>query len=124
MTAYELRIIDRSSDVCSSDLRAAARHRRADPAAVRAVDAGAAGELGLADSVRDRGRLRDRRDGPASQHGGNRIVPAPPRAARYQPAARTGQTRSEERRVGKECVRTSRTRWSPNHKNKNRNTKT
>src|SRR3546814_18787295 len=24
-------------------------------------------------------------------------------------------TRSEERRVGKECVRTGRSRWSPNH---------
>src|SRR3546814_12372189 len=31
---------------------------------------------------------------------------------------RSGQreeTRSEERRVGKECVRTCRSRWSPNH---------
>src|SRR3546814_17651923 len=27
-------------------------------------------------------------------------------------------TRSEERRVGKECVRTCRSRWSPYHKNK------
>src|SRR3546814_16753059 len=26
--------------------------------------------------------------------------------------------RSEERRVGKECVSTCRSRWSPNHKNK------
>src|SRR3546814_12380978 len=26
-----------------------------------------------------------------------------------------GETRSEERRVGKECVSTCRSRWSPNH---------
>src|SRR3546814_14417191 len=29
-------------------------------------------------------------------------------------------TRSEERRVGKECVSTCRSRWSPDHKNKNK----
>src|SRR3546814_12742637 len=28
------------------------------------------------------------------------------------------QSRSEERRVGKECVRTCRSRWSPSHSNK------
>src|SRR3546814_17428438 len=31
---------------------------------------------------------------------------------------RTGGTRSEERRVGKECVSTCRSRWSPYHKKK------
>src|SRR3546814_15276730 len=31
--------------------------------------------------------------------------------------------RSEERRVGKECVSTSRSRWSPYHSKKNRNAK-
>src|SRR3546814_15727011 len=36
----------------------------------------------------------------------------------------TSQTRSEERRVGKECVSTCRSRWSPYHKKKkNKNTK-
>src|SRR3546814_12021483 len=29
------------------------------------------------------------------------------------------RTRSEERRVGKECVRTCRSRWSPDHEKKN-----
>src|SRR3546814_17507985 len=29
------------------------------------------------------------------------------------------ETRSEERRVGKECVSTCRSRWSPDHKKKN-----
>src|SRR3546814_17051400 len=31
------------------------------------------------------------------------------------------QGRSEERRVGKECVSTCRSRWSPYHKKKNKN---
>src|SRR3546814_17990891 len=33
-------------------------------------------------------------------------------------------TRSEERRVGKECVRTCRSRWSPYHEKKKKNKKT
>src|SRR3546814_15041018 len=32
-----------------------------------------------------------------------------------------GHSRSEERRVGKECVRTCRSRWSPDHSKKNLN---
>src|SRR3546814_13814617 len=31
---------------------------------------------------------------------------------------RFGKARSDERRVGKECVSTCRSRWSPNHKKK------
>src|SRR3546814_13275491 len=34
------------------------------------------------------------------------------------------QNRSEERRVGKECVSTCRSRWWPYHKTKNKNKKT
>src|SRR3546814_14018084 len=34
------------------------------------------------------------------------------------------QSRSEERRVGKECVRTCRSRWSPDHKKKKHKTTT
>src|SRR3546814_2133068 len=67
-TAYEMRISDWSSDVCSSDLLAA-RADRLDP-------------LGL--------------DGDALAGAG-------------------GVGRSEERRVGKECVSTCRSRWSPYH---------
>src|SRR3546814_16726682 len=33
--------------------------------------------------------------------------------------AHSGATRSEERRVGKECVSTCRSRWPPYHKKKN-----
>src|SRR3546814_8476671 len=76
-TAYEMRISDWSSDVCSSDLAAALR--------------------GLPDregADRARGDRRLSRTGPATL----RICPA---------------VRSEERRVGKECVSTCRSRWSP-----------
>src|SRR3546814_8933625 len=70
-TAYEMRISDWSSDVCSSD-------------------------LGLLSFVL-----------PASA------------AAQGAPIIVTGtglpDTRSEERRVGKECVSTCRSRWSPYH---------
>src|SRR3546814_13745637 len=51
----------------------------------------------------------------------------PPKAAAIlqEKAARIAQSlRSEERRVGKECVSTCRSRWSPYHKKKNKNTKT
>src|SRR3546814_13445279 len=35
-----------------------------------------------------------------------------------------GKTRTEERRVGKECVSTCRTRWSPEHEKKKQEKKT
>src|SRR3546814_3718259 len=89
-TAYEMRISDWSSDVCSSDLG-----REAVP------------DCGL--------------PSPGDP------VPSP-RAARLQAVAyihletqrqggipRQRQFRSEERRVGKECVSTCRSRWSPSH---------
>src|SRR3546814_19502091 len=42
--------------------------------------------------------------------------------AAHQPGA--AYTRSEERRVGKECVSTCRSRWSPYHEKKKANRKT
>src|SRR3546814_14443776 len=57
-TAYEMRISDWSSDVCSSDL--ALRDLRRDPAAGRA-DRGTAHRLGLAHSLRARRAARARR---------------------------------------------------------------
>src|SRR3546814_10328472 len=76
-TAYEMRISDWSSDVCSSDLG-----RRA---------------------ARPRGSPMSR--------------PHPPKSAAAKPSssASTAPRRSEERRVGKECVSTCRSRWSPYH---------
>ena len=43
-----------------------------------------------------------------------RITPPSPRC-RPGPSPRVGGTRSEERRVGKECLRLCRSRWSPYH---------
>src|SRR3546814_2263040 len=99
-TAYEMRISDWSSDVCSSDLaelpvrgRASAvqhpefgQHEgttadRHDPAAARRQEAGGLDQLG------------------AHELGGPHLAAG----------------RSEERRVGKECVSTCRSRWAPYH---------
>src|SRR3546814_14386304 len=96
-TAYEMRISDWSSDVCSSDLtgkrcldgkgdlllhvdRSEGRHE--------AVDL----DLAVGD-------IRDRVD--------------------RQQGDLPGSERSEERRVGKECVSTCRSRWSQYHEKKN-----
>src|SRR3546814_4686477 len=90
-TAYEMRISDWSSDVCSSDLDGGQIHtlgvslraatHRIDPIVVRA-------------------------DGAA---------PGMSQARAYSGAVRDQPQRSEERRVGKECVSTCRSRWSPYH---------
>src|SRR3546814_7489517 len=80
-TAYEMRISDLSSDVCSSDLGADDR-----------VDRAAYPRLG--DGGADVATAR--------QHGGGG-------------GADAAGSRSEERRVGKECVSTCRSRWSPYH---------
>src|SRR3546814_1340097 len=67
-TAYEMRISDWSSDVCSSDLVSTRRGRT-----------------------------------------------SMPRRRRLKKKGRRTRSRSEERRVGKECVSTCRSRWSPYH---------
>src|SRR3546814_9011296 len=94
-TAYEMRISDWSSDVCSSDLAQPLR-------------------------AHFPGSLDGERRSPAHRH--------PSRLARHRGAAqgREGDgggaasrprlyLRSEARRVGKECVSTCRSRWSPYH---------
>src|SRR3546814_8379794 len=73
-TAYEMRISDWSSDVCSSDL--APRHQS----------------------------LKRLRAGPAMRTPFDEFSGGAP-----------SRRRSEERRVGKECVSTCRSRWSPYH---------
>src|SRR3546814_13875227 len=78
-TAYEMRISDWSSDVCSSDLHGSGRHR---------ISPGRCGQ---------------------SSAGAQRTAPDP-QLGLGQPV-----DRSEERRVGKECVSTCRSRWSPYH---------
>src|SRR3546814_5627359 len=94
-TAYEMRISDWSSDVCSSDLDAA------DAAgAIFGLDAP---ELagGVGDGLLPRHFAPGFVDGGAD-HG-------------VEDAVAMLRIRSEERRVGKECVSTCSSRWSPDH---------
>src|SRR3546814_7988647 len=100
-TAYEMRISDWSSDVCSSDLAGAQRvMMSAEPIQLR-VQIVQMSKIAYA-------------DGPSADlvliGGAN----APARGADLASATRI-LTRSEERRVGKECVSTCRSRWSPDH---------
>src|SRR3546814_8363505 len=75
-TAYEMRISDWSSDVCSSDLPQGGYTGLDDMGAARLIELGGL----IRQAVREK----------------------------FEP-------RSEERRVGKECVSTCRSRWSPYH---------
>src|SRR3546814_10670938 len=90
-TAYEVRISDWSSDVCSSDLAIIVGFDRivgepiTDVDTARSpIDEGLSANLALIDVDRH-----------------------PPRELLF------GVHRSEERRVGKECISTCRSRWSP-----------
>src|SRR3546814_3972713 len=86
-TAYEMRISDWSSDVCSSDLLVDRGEDHPFPHR-RVARVGHRG-IGLAQRAQDGGGI------------GQVVFPA------------FLDLRSEERRVGKECVSTCRSRWSP-----------
>src|SRR3546814_13989335 len=110
-----MRISDWSSDVCSSDLTAAAHDapEYRPMAAPRGRIAGEATGIGKqyqwfpsADSAP--GTERQRRVG--KRQGTKAGYDARPFGSVFLPAAR-----SEERRVGKECVITCCSRWSPYH---------
>src|SRR3546814_18313126 len=100
-----MRISDWSSDVCSSDLTVLQVKPKC---------------LGHVDQRRLAGTIgRRRRQAAVARHRGDDGNLAGP--ARQQ--GRQDRS-SEERRVGKECVRTFRSRWSPYHsKKKNQNNK-
>src|SRR3546814_20328984 len=97
-----MRISDWSSDVCSSDLRAIAIFTLFDPAD-RRIDLGDQFALTVA------GAHFDRPVGLARRAVGE--------VGFAQRAVLT--MRSAERRVGKECVSTCRSRWSPSYLKKN-----
>src|SRR3546814_5943712 len=110
-TAYELRISDWSSDVCSSDLRrigllggsfnpAHSGHRAISLAAIDALDLDEVWWL-----VSPGNPLKP----------GAGMAPLAVRLASARAMSRHAPIRSEERRVGKECVSTCRSRWSPFH---------
>src|SRR3546814_7550223 len=91
-TAYEMRISDWSSDVCSSDLRATGDGMALIGTCLfvwwlAALAAGAEAYAVFVDTF--------------TYAGGSLNA--------------LGYIRSEERRVGKECVSTCRSRWSPYH---------
>src|SRR3546814_3344854 len=99
-TAYEMRISDWSSDVCSSDLFG--RQRREELVGARLPAERAPARKAMLPVERERT--------------GDRVL------KRFGHAAALGREhveragyRSEERRVGKECVSTCRSRWSPYH---------
>src|SRR3546814_1125960 len=94
-TAYEMRISDWSSDVCSSDLYSV--HAGREPGFH--LDAGA-GRAGPGNPV------------PAIAVA---IYGAEVRRRALFAVPGLEDRRSEERRVGKECVSTCRSRWSPYH---------
>src|SRR3546814_11352745 len=100
-TAYEMRISDWSSDVCSSDLEDAAACQNE-------------ACLGRGELVVRRSRHRS-----GANFGRGRLGDdAAQRARRINVDlgfVNLVDGRSEERRVGKECVSTCRSRWSPYH---------
>src|SRR3546814_16976159 len=102
-----MRISDWSSDVCSSDLAPSELGENELDADVAAAAEGV--------SQRQEGRGCHRVTGVVSEPGD--VNPEEPRhdGEQYQDADGYEAERSEERRVGKECVRTSRSRWSRYH---------
>src|SRR3546814_12934526 len=104
-----MRISDWSSDVCSSDLQRVAVDAEAGE---RGVDDGVA----LAEAVADAHQVDEQVVGghlgeiEVPEHG---VHPVDPLVV--PDATRLAEGRSEERRVGKECVSTCRSRWSPYH---------
>src|SRR3546814_11444207 len=103
-----MRISDWSSDVCSSDLltlRAVEALRNADVVVYDGLIDPRVLDHAPADAQRiSVAKQRDRHTLP--QEAINALIIAHVKA---------GSIRSEERRVGKECVSTCRSRWSPYH---------
>src|SRR3546814_7627686 len=100
-TAYEMRISDWSSDVCSSDLITAAP-----PALYARLSA---------PLHKYHSRFEFQRRRVYGQPDSSLWVDADPVTGSNRLAAAARANRSEERRVGKECVSTCRSRWSPYH---------
>src|SRR3546814_14181538 len=106
MTAYELRISDWSSDVCSSDLAERVQATAQQGAALLLVANASPFER---DKHVERDVMMRRR---ASETG---CAIAYLNRVGGQDELVFDGSRSEERRVGKECVSTCRSRWSPYH---------
>src|SRR3546814_10984444 len=98
-----MRISDWSSDVCSSDLQFPHAH------------------LHLVEARHGAQRRRAGKSGVDLEHAGGAVGIG----AELEVGGAMGlqRPRSEERRVGKECVSTCRSRWSPYHSKKKKRTK-
>src|SRR3546814_19410744 len=108
-TAYEMRISDWSSDVCSSDLKQRSRRGRVGAIAAAENLAGINLFVGLAEAYSAAARRRSGRG--ATRSGMQSVKGSSPCIG----AAALAVDRSEERRVGKECVSTCSSRWAPDH---------
>src|SRR3546814_9958831 len=100
-TAYEMRISDWSSDVCSSDLLGGLVGRT-----VHGVHEGDQRVVGLGEDLAAQVHVV------AVEADDERLGGL---VAEDLQRADDALGRSEERRVGKECVSTFRSRWSPDH---------
>src|SRR3546814_17435424 len=108
-----MRISYWSSDVCSPDLPAGKRHVRQQKERPRADYLGPMLQCRV-EVRRHESHLHDvtqRRERSSSGHGTSSSQAIAPKLG------------SEERRVGKECVSTCRSRWSPYHQKKKTNRK-
>src|SRR3546814_13350526 len=134
MTAYELLIIDWSSDVCSSDLMACPMFGSLPFANITPQEV-----LSVLRKVESDGRyesarrmrsvlsrvfrygvatVRCQKDVAADLRGAI-ATPRVKHLAAITNPVQVGKLKSEERRVGKESVSTCRSRWSPYHYTKN-----
>src|SRR3546814_11791335 len=102
-----MRISDWSSDVCSSDLAKIGLSESGEisPALAKKLAGKGLGHLAASDLVRES-------DGKQDYLYAKGIAKGTELTAGLQEAL---DHRSEERRVGKECVSTCRSRWSPYH---------
>src|SRR3546814_5506138 len=98
-TAYEMRISDWSSDVCSSDL----------PCRLSILTPPS--KMDFATSMGAGGSASEGGSSPRGSEGTEYSLFPPPSSI----CGDFSPPRSEERRVGKECVSTCRSRWSPYH---------
>src|SRR3546814_10457709 len=106
-TAYEMRISDWSSDVCSSDLNG----RLTDRTPEARTHLGLADEPWPIDAVAIAAAFRK----PWVTTVLSGATTADQLASNLEAFEVPTALRSEERRVGKECVSTCRSRWSPYH---------
>src|SRR3546814_14214154 len=110
-----MRISDWSSDVCSSDLCLVRRRTRL-PGETAFGNTGTRRERQYARSHPD--RLDQRAWQREFAHAGEHSLRAARQRLRLQDGLFQEIPRSEERREGKECVSTCRSRWSTYHKKK------